>query len=501
MAVDLAPAEVGGFAVDGTALLVCRIGADVFAFADRCAGCASSMAGAGSSAGPASRRARVSCACPRCRTHYDVTAGRCAPSTPMGRTCSRSRCWSATAVLSVALPQPTSGRPSRRWPGERTGARLAVCGGSRAAAPRRSTTASGARCAPSRSREPHQHVVNLDSRALMCTCRGCYLLFTSDGAALALPRRARPLPVVPGLPPRRRRSGTALEIPVGAGLLLPSSVPAGPWRSTPAPPAPPSPSCRSAAWEPVVGRQPAARHAAARRRGADRAGARGRARTGEAHLVPIDACYELVGLLRQALARVRRRPGRRGRASRRSSRVGRAPGRDRAAQGAAMSDLAFSLARHRPRAVRRVAAPDRPAAHRGRAAATRCTRSRCAPRCGIEPQRRPYSGRRGRRPDRPVRLPRAVGQHAAAVPVDAVQHRGPGLHRLDATSTCRCRAPTTSRSPRPGTCTPCADGGVPLRAAVQRHGLHPRPDRLRRRAGALGPRGPLPSCRSASGGS
>ncbi|MCW2802175.1 MAG: hypothetical protein JWN06_392, partial [Propionibacteriaceae bacterium] len=24
--------------------------------------------------------------------------------------------------------------------------------------------------------EPHQHVVNLESRALMCTCRGCYLL-------------------------------------------------------------------------------------------------------------------------------------------------------------------------------------------------------------------------------------------------------------------------------------------------------------------------------------
>jgi len=27
--------------------------------------------------------------------------------------------------------------------------------------------------------EEHQHVVNLESRVLMCTCRGCYLLFTS----------------------------------------------------------------------------------------------------------------------------------------------------------------------------------------------------------------------------------------------------------------------------------------------------------------------------------
>jgi len=26
--------------------------------------------------------------------------------------------------------------------------------------------------------DEHQHVVNLESRVLMCTCRGCYLLFT-----------------------------------------------------------------------------------------------------------------------------------------------------------------------------------------------------------------------------------------------------------------------------------------------------------------------------------
>lgn len=31
--------------------------------------------------------------------------------------------------------------------------------------------------------EEHQHVVNIDSRALLCTCRPCYLLFTVQGAA------------------------------------------------------------------------------------------------------------------------------------------------------------------------------------------------------------------------------------------------------------------------------------------------------------------------------
>ena len=29
----------------------------------------------------------------------------------------------------------------------------------------------------------HSHVVNLDSRQILCTCRACYLLFTHQGAA------------------------------------------------------------------------------------------------------------------------------------------------------------------------------------------------------------------------------------------------------------------------------------------------------------------------------
>ncbi len=37
-------------------------------------------------------------------------------------------------------------------------------------------------CAEPFDEDRHSHVVNLDSRALMCTCRACYLLFTSGGA-------------------------------------------------------------------------------------------------------------------------------------------------------------------------------------------------------------------------------------------------------------------------------------------------------------------------------
>jgi hypothetical protein len=31
--------------------------------------------------------------------------------------------------------------------------------------------------------DEHEHVVNVESRSLMCTCRGCWILFTSDGAS------------------------------------------------------------------------------------------------------------------------------------------------------------------------------------------------------------------------------------------------------------------------------------------------------------------------------
>ena len=71
----------------------------------------------------------------------------------------------------------------------------------------------------------------------------------------------------------------------------------------------------------------------------------------------------------------------------------------------------------------------------------------------IEPQRRRYS------PEEEERLlelfgeAAAVGRVAAPVPVDPRHHHGRRVHRHAPRSTCRCRAPTTSRSPRPSTCT------------------------------------------------
>src|SRR5262249_61138258 len=80
--------------------------------------------------------------------------------------------------------------------------------------PRR--TVPGERCDmwPTPIPDEHAHVVNVESRNLLCTCRACYLLFTSEGAAQgkfrAVPDRHRYAPSFAFGEPQ----WDALEIPV-----------------------------------------------------------------------------------------------------------------------------------------------------------------------------------------------------------------------------------------------------------------------------------------------
>ena len=67
--------------------------------------------------------------------------------------------------------------------------------------------------------DEHQHVVNIESRALQCACRSCYLLFTSHGASggkhRAVPDRYQSLPdfeLSPG-------QWDSLQIPVSGGTV------------------------------------------------------------------------------------------------------------------------------------------------------------------------------------------------------------------------------------------------------------------------------------------
>jgi Fe-S cluster biogenesis protein NfuA/nitrite reductase/ring-hydroxylating ferredoxin subunit len=78
---DLADGAVAGFVVAETAILGCRVGADLYAFVDRCGQCQESLAGAtlgrllGGASGDAALR------CPACGSHFQVRrAGVCLES-------------------------------------------------------------------------------------------------------------------------------------------------------------------------------------------------------------------------------------------------------------------------------------------------------------------------------------------------------------------------------------------------------------------------------------
>jgi len=145
--------------------------------------------------------------------------------------------------------------------------------------------------------EEHQHVVNLESRVLMCTCRGCYLLFTADHAALryrAVPDRYLSFPDF--------SFGAAewddLQIPVGLAFLFQNSVQDRIVAFYPGPAGATESELSLDAWQRISVANPQLRHLSADveallLRGADRDNP-----SFSAHVVPIDACYELVGRLR-----------------------------------------------------------------------------------------------------------------------------------------------------------------------------------------------------------
>jgi hypothetical protein len=159
--------------------------------------------------------------------------------------------------------------------------------------------ASGERC--DMCAEPiaaaHQHVVNLETRTLMCGCRACYLLFTSREADLRY--RAVPEDYYSfddfTMGPAQWES---LEIPVGLAFFFHNSVIGKTIAFYPGPAGVTESELSLDSWEVIVEANPRLRAL-----GPDvealliRAPERGR--TGfDCHLVPIDACYELAGRLR-----------------------------------------------------------------------------------------------------------------------------------------------------------------------------------------------------------
>ena len=144
--------------------------------------------------------------------------------------------------------------------------------------------------------EDHSHAVDTHERRLLCTCRPCYLLFTSPGAAggrrRAVPssyRRLEGFSLGPG-------GWDALEIPVGVAFFL--RDPEG--RVTafyPGPAGATESLLPLGAWDQVVEANPDLGDLDAEVEAAlvTASGERGPS----CFVVPVDACYELVGRLRR----------------------------------------------------------------------------------------------------------------------------------------------------------------------------------------------------------
>jgi len=139
----------------------------------------------------------------------------------------------------------------------------------------------------------HQHVVNVGTRSLLCTCRPCYLLFTHDDAALshrAVPDRYLSFADLPA------PVWEELELPVGTAFMFLNSALDRVVAFYPGPAGATESELSLAAWERVVAAAPGL---ATLRTDVEALLVRTEGQRVEAFLVPIDVCYELVGHLRQ----------------------------------------------------------------------------------------------------------------------------------------------------------------------------------------------------------
>lgn len=152
----------------------------------------------------------------------------------------------------------------------------------------------------------HQHVVDLENRVLMCACRGCYLLFDHADATLryrAVPDRYLEFPDFA----LGQRHWDALEIPVGLAFFFTNSVRGTTTAFYPGPAGATESELPLAAWGDVLEADPRLRVLAPdvealliRVPGRPDLGRSLDGASGQitCHLVPVDACYALVGRLR-----------------------------------------------------------------------------------------------------------------------------------------------------------------------------------------------------------
>jgi hypothetical protein len=145
--------------------------------------------------------------------------------------------------------------------------------------------------------EEHGHLVDLDARGLLCACRACYLLFTPGGAGgrryRAVPDRYLSFPEFRLSPSRWE----ALQIPVGVAFFFTNSTLGRVAAFYPSPAGATESLLSLDTWGDVVDENPGLATLVPDVEALLLRVPRGSTDV-ECYLVPIDACYELVGRLR-----------------------------------------------------------------------------------------------------------------------------------------------------------------------------------------------------------
>jgi hypothetical protein len=175
----------------------------------------------------------------------------------------------------------------------------------------RGRTVSGERCelCAAGIDEEHGHLVNVPSRALLCVCRPCYLLFTHDGAGgprfRAVPQRYEVVREFDA----DGEGWESLDVPIGLAFFFRNSATGRTTAFYPSPAGATASELPLDAWDAVVHTAPSLSTLAAdveallvRRRSPSPRQGESCAAGAEANalIVPIDACYELVGRIRRA---------------------------------------------------------------------------------------------------------------------------------------------------------------------------------------------------------
>ena len=140
--------------------------------------------------------------------------------------------------------------------------------------------------------EEHSHVVNLATRKLLCTCRGCYLLFTHGGAAQGKYRAVPDRYLYDPAFAMTEAQWQTIQIPVNMAFFFYNSSLEKVVAFYPSPAGATESLLSLETWDEVVGQNPAFADMVADveallvRRADDGF---------ECYLVPIDAAYDLVG--------------------------------------------------------------------------------------------------------------------------------------------------------------------------------------------------------------